>query len=321
MVLGIRPAFSLEVKPFTTKNLSPIVQGFGLPVIYDSDILRPGRIQGSFGLDITNNFSDDIRGNEEVLFDGETYRYEMVVRRGLSESVELGVVLPFIRQSGGIFDGFIESWHDFFGLPQGGRLSAPKDRLRYSYTENGVTRFNLTQATDGLGDISFIGGYQLFRDNSIAPRSAAIRFSFKLPTGNADRLRGSGSTDLAVYFAGSDGRTMDFLNMTWYGDVGILYATDGNLLEEKQRNVVGFASLGIGWKPFEKALFKMQFDAHTPFYKVSSLDQLSTSAIQVVLGGTLELFAQFFLDIGVIEDIVLDTVPDVTFHFDVRKSF
>jgi hypothetical protein len=109
--------------------------------------------------------------------------------------------------------------------------------------------------------------------------------------------------------------------MTWYGDVGILYATDGNLLEEKQRNVVGFASLGIGWKPFEKALFKMQFDAHTPFYKVSSLDQLSTSAIQVVLGGTLELFAQFFLDIGVIEDIVLDTVPDVTFHFDVRKSF
>lgn len=321
VTLVIKPAFSLEVKPFKTKNLSPVVLGYGLPVINDSDILRRGSSEISLGLDITNNFSDDISGNEAILFDGETYRFEMIFRRGVSESVEIAVGIPFIYHSGGNFDSLIESWHDFFGLPQGGRLSAPKDRLHYSYSENGVTKFNLTESTKGLGDISFVVGYQLLKENSIAPRFTAIRFSLKLPTGDTDRLLGSGSTDLAVYFTGRDAKTLDSLNLTYYGDAGVLYLTDGDLLEEKQRNLAGFASLGIGWKPFEKVLFKVQFDAHTPFYKGSSLDQLSTSAIQVVLGGTLEFPDQYYLDIGVIEDIVLNTVPDVTFHFNVRKAF
>jgi hypothetical protein len=96
--------------------------------------------------------------------------------------------------------------------------------------------------------------------------------------------------------------------------------TDGKVIEEQQRTVVGFGSLGAGWSPLSWIAFKVQLDAHTPLYKDSQLRELNAEAVQLLIGGTLSLSKQTTLDIGVSEDLIVNTSPDVSFHFDLRTQ-
>jgi hypothetical protein len=61
--------------------------------------------------------------------------------------------VPFIFNEAGSFDAAIEGWHDFFGMPQGGRLSRPRNQLDIIDTKNGQTLFSQTQATNDIRPI------------------------------------------------------------------------------------------------------------------------------------------------------------------------
>lgn len=97
--------------------------------------------------------------------------------------------------------------------------------------------------------------------------------------------------------------------------------TKGDILPEQQRNHVGFGSLGAGWNPLSWLAFKVQMDAHPPFYGDSSLKALSANAAQLLIGGTLGLSERTTLDIAVSEDIATTTSPDVAFHFNLSTRF
>jgi hypothetical protein len=97
--------------------------------------------------------------------------------------------------------------------------------------------------------------------------------------------------------------------------------TDGKVLQEQQQNLVGFGTVGAGWSPLSWIAFKLQMNAHTPFFSDSDLKELDANAVQLLIGGTLSLSKQTTLDIGVSEDLAVKTSPDVSFHFDVRTRF
>ena len=97
--------------------------------------------------------------------------------------------------------------------------------------------------------------------------------------------------------------------------------SDGKVLQEQQRNLVGYGSIGVGWGPFPWINFKLQINGHTPFYRDSDLVELSTSSAQVTAGGSLALSKTTSLDIGVSEDIILKTAPDVVFHITIQGRF
>ena len=154
--------------------------------------------------DIASNFARDETSREKILLDGESYRTVLSLRRGIGSDLELGLELPFVGHGGGIFDDFIVGWHDTFNLPQGGRKSAPKGRLLYRYEKDGTVRLLLDESGYGLGDIRLTGGWQLYREATGTARHAiALRGSLKFPTGSAAWLRGSGSTDVALWLSGS----------------------------------------------------------------------------------------------------------------------
>jgi len=97
--------------------------------------------------------------------------------------------------------------------------------------------------------------------------------------------------------------------------------TDGKVLPAQQRNWVGFGGLGIGWSPLRWIAFKIQTNAHTPFYRDSELRELNANSAQLTIGGTLAFSQHTTLDIGVSEDIIIRTSPDVVFHFALRTRF
>jgi hypothetical protein len=311
-------AWALDITPFRTSNQNPLVAVYGLPPTGPAMVLAPGRLLAEMRADIANNFSQSFRPGENILLDGESYRTTLSLRRGITERVEIGLEIPYVMHRGGFLDSFIEGWHDTLQLPQGGRDSAPRKRLFYSYQKDGQTLVTLNQRSEGFGDLRLTGAWQLWRPEGDDTKALALRASLKLPTGNEERLLGSGSTDLALWLSGSE----SFIggSLVLFGAAGTLFLSDGDLLTEQQRNIVGFATFGGGWRPLPRLAFKAQIDGHTAFFQDSGLRELSQS-MQLAIGGTLGLTRTLELDLAVVEDIVVSSAPDVVFHLALRKIY
>ncbi|HEY6838835.1 MAG TPA: DUF3187 family protein [Geobacteraceae bacterium] len=321
VLLLASPARCVEITPFYTQNQSPLVQIFGLPAAGSAFVLSKGEKEGVVALDIANSFVEKANTHEMLLLDGESYRTTFAFRFGLAKGVEGGIDIPFTGQGGGIFDNFIIGWHDFFGLPQGGREDAPHNRLRYDYARDGRTLLAVNDSGFGLGDVRLSGGVQLYRAEGERSRGVALRASLKLPTGDSNNLHGSGSTDTALWLTASDDYKLSIGHAALFVSGGGLYMTPGNILRGQQRPFVAFGSLGCGWSPTEWIGFKVEFSGHTPFYQDSDLRSLGSSAGQLLMGGTLGFTPRTSLDIGVSEDVVVDTSPDIALHLALRHKF
>ena len=310
------------ITPFYTQNQSPVALIFGLPTAGNAQILAKGEFSGILALDVANNFVDDSNNREQILLDGESYRANLGVSYGIARGAEAGIDIPYVGIGGGIFDSFIIGWHRFFSLPQGGRTEAPKNRLRYAYTKDGQTRLLLNDSDSGLGDIRLSGGVRLYDDEQPNPRQVALRASVKLPTGSSSNLRGSGSTDFALWLTAADDYRLPALgHVTLFGAAGGMAMTDGEVLKEQQRNFAGYGTLGVGWGPARWIDFKAQVSGHTQFFKGSELRELSNPALELIVGGTLHFSEKTSLDIGVSEDIARDTSPDISLHLALRRRF
>ncbi|BCR05991.1 hypothetical protein DESUT3_30600 [Desulfuromonas versatilis] len=315
------PAFALELYPLGTSNQSPLVQLFGLPYPETSRVLDQGRFAAALTLDAASNFTESQTATEEIVLDGETYRYTLALRYGLGGRAELGLDIPYLSQSGGFLDGFIEDWHSTFSLPQGGRSEAEDDQLNFTYREAGVTAFSRTEAADGLGDIRLSGALQLTRQDWGSPATSALRLSLKLPTGDSDRLFGSGGYDLSLAISGQKLLSPGDGGLGLFGTLGAMAMSEGDVLGDKQRRVAGFANLGLAWAALDWLHLKLQLDGHTAFFGDSDLDEIAADSAQLVMGGTLALTDATGLDLAVVEDIVVDSAPDVVFHLALRHWF
>ncbi|MDA8414383.1 MAG: DUF3187 family protein [Desulfobacteraceae bacterium] len=312
----------MEITPFRTVNQSPLVRIFGLPAQSDGALTPAGRITANLTQDVASNYTLSTTAREQILLDGESYRWTLAARYGLGQRFEAGIEIPYVLDGGGFLDSFIIDWHNAFGLPQGGRDVAAKNRLNYLYLKDGVQKLKMNHAGSGIGDISLTGAMKLYeaRDDEHHD-SLALRAALKLPTGDSAYLRGSGSTDFALSLCGSMNNFTEWGSLALYGSAGGLAMTDGDVLRDQQRNLVGFGTVGLGWGPAEWISFKFQLNGNTAFFGGSSLDELSKNSLMLVTGGALRLPGNYLLDIGVSEDIVVATAPDVTFHLGLSRQF
>jgi hypothetical protein len=238
-------------------------------------LLEQGRTSFELRADIASLSSRDERRDEEILLDGETYRFTLTLRHGIGKSFEVGLDVPYVQHREGFLDSFIIEWHDFFNLPQGERDDLPRNQLSYRYGKDGETEIDLDDETDGFGDLRLTLGWQLWKPENDTSSALALRASLKLPTGDEDRLLGSGSTDFALWLSGS--RTFRNGSLALFGAAGGLLMSEGNVLPDQQRNVAAFGTIGGGWKPLARLALKAQVDGHTSFYSGSNLRELSES--------------------------------------------
>jgi hypothetical protein len=146
-----------------------------------------------------------------------------------------------------------------------------------------------------------------------------VRTGLKLPTGDSDNLLGSGSADLAIQLVGSDAASLASAHLALSGSAGVLFMSDGDVLEEQQNHVVGFGSVGMSWQPLRWFAPKVQLEWHSPLYHDSNMPQLARWSAQLAVGGSFALPYRFTLELGVVEDLVVKTSPDIAFHFGLRK--
>ena len=120
---GLAKAEISTSDPFAVSNFSPLVKIHGLPSPRSANIMTKGSLRGTIQASLSNNFSESLGEQQSILLDGESLNAELSIDYGLGNKAELSIVLPYSKHVGGNLDGFIEKWHSFFDLPDGGRLS------------------------------------------------------------------------------------------------------------------------------------------------------------------------------------------------------
>lgn len=314
------PAAAVDVLPFHTTNQSPLIAIYGLPSIGDAVVAAKSGGSWRMTLDLANHYVSDSNARESLVLDGESYRLALSGRYGVGRKIDLGVDVPFLLSGGGFLDQALESYHSTFGFPNGGRELAPQSRLRYRYQKNGVTVLNMDKSGQGLGDVSINGGWQLYQSVD-GRRNLALRTNLKLPTGDSDTLRGSGGVDLALWAVGNIGHQFSLGQLTLFGAAGAMGMTKGKILSDQQKPLAGFGALGLGFSPAQWIELKIQTNAHTAFYSDSDLKEISGASAQLTVGGALHFTPKTSLDIGVTEDIIVGTSPDVVLHLSLHRSF
>ena len=306
--------------PFFSANQSPLIQVHDIPKIDTARVLKDGDMRYHWVMDLASSYTFKRSGNESVLLDGETTRLTFNYVRGLANGWEWGVQIPYVMHNPGTLDNVIVQWHDLFGFPQGGRDKVPEDRLLYRYVRNGITELELTQHTDGIGDIRLAGGWQWADEEDERLTRIALRAALSLPSGDPNQLQGSGSYDAAFWLTADQ-------ELGWfgkpgglYGGGGVLFMGNGEVLPALQNNAALFGSVGAGMQLLPRTTFKLQGDFHTPVYGDSNLKPVSANSLQVVFGADVQLTKKTALVIAVGEDLVVSASPDVVFHLELRLT-
>ncbi len=251
----------------------------------------------------------------EATNDLETFRGSLVASYGLRNSWQLSVEVPYIGHDGGFLDDFIYDWHNFFGMPQNGRTKDNSDQLNVTYL-SGVS-FELPGPASGVGDIRFNVAHSQPWKN----RTLIFSAELKLPSGDLDKLTGSGGSDFSAGLTLNDPYSLEKYRITLYGGLaGVFLGHMDGELAAIQNSFVLAGRAGIGWQATKLIQFKLQLDAQSAIYD-SDIKEMGDPAFQLVMGGSLTFTDDVYMDIAVAEDINTSTAADVAFQLALVLTF
>ena len=295
---GEREERCAAAAPLGIVNLSPFHLAYAPPASLGACALAPGETEAIASIDMASHMIAEGAASERLVLDGETYRPSLALRRGLGEGWDYTIEVSGIAHRGGAFDGFIESWHSVFGLPQGGRDRVPHDRLRIAYVRDGERRVGIDRAAAAPGDLALGIGRALGPD-ILANDGLALRGVVRLPTGDEDALAGAAGLSAALWAETSGVLVGD----AWlYGAAaGVLAAKPPPAMSGLGRELVGFARLGMTWRALDDLALSVQADIASPAYR-SALAPLGGPSVLFGMGGRLRLRPRATLEIAITED-------------------
>jgi hypothetical protein len=298
----------LDVYPLRSHN--PFLQIFGLPAFQTPQIAAPGRTEFGFNVDIVNDMEEADRGGEVLTIDSESTIVNLSLRRGFGERFELGIDVPHVSYDSGFLDSVIYNFHDLVGLSNSTR-EGPEDQFQIYYERQGQLYVDYPSPMSGIGDVQLSA--------AMAFDKVTLRAGLKLPTGDPDKLTGSGATDISLG-AYAAGRTLLFSrNLTYTGFLGALVLGQGDVLADLQRDVVPYAGLGFRWNATERFSLATQWYVQGSYYD-ADLDELGGTTVQMAFGGDFHFPNQrLLLRFAIAEDLAAATAPDFALHLSIRR--
>jgi hypothetical protein len=300
--------------PLGITDQNPLLSGYGLPgpLPANLDAARPGLLSAQYSWG--NSAIAQTSARETLVVDAETRELRITAQHVFANGYAVRLQLPYRTVSAGSLDGFIDNWHDTFGLPEGARPSFEKDSLRLLYRRDGMNLIDSRESSSGIGDVSLDLGRELGRSDQ---HSVALWVGVSLPTGEANDFTGSGSLDITAAVS-TDYR----LSLRWnvFGQLAATWIGEGDRLPRDQRDWAVSAMLGITARATDALSLTLQFDGHTAVFDTQELNFLS-DAVMVSLGGNYELPQDWTVSLGLTEDIAVESTSDVVFLFELKKRW
>jgi hypothetical protein len=161
--------------------------------------IQPRNGRGVLTREVAERLVQEQPEEEAFLFDTEVERWSLNVFYGLSDAVMIEAELPILRFGGGFLDPVIENFHNTFGFPDDSRPDFRKNISEaFLYINRQFLYFGPEDLDGaGLGDLVLSSKFRLLRGGKSWPAITA-RAVIKLPTGDPQKLRGSGSMDYGL---------------------------------------------------------------------------------------------------------------------------
>ena len=301
-------------EPLVTMNQNPLVLPYGLPLPLPARLASDGAGRYGLVLNWSNTATVESSGRWEATVDAETVDLRLRGEVAFGERWSVMAELPWRSIGGGSLDGAIESWHDFWGLPEGDRKNMPEDRYLIEAQVDGQPVLLYDDDASGIADIPLRLGYQLLADE----RSAVSAWlSVDLPTGDADDLLGSGATDVVASVA-AQSQVAEHWQV--FGQFDVAWLGDGDIMPQYQQSWVVAGLAGVTWNAWRALDLTVQLYANSQVFDVP-VTGLSGDAVVLGFGGTWRTGHGWRFDIGMNEDVQVDASPDATFYALVQKSF
>lgn len=308
-VLALIPSAALA-EALPDRDTGPLAGLYGVPDSRDGGrALEPGRRHLALTLRTSSHAVRDERGDESLLFDGETNRLTLGWRQGVARWLELGFEVPYVLHESGSLDSFIDDWHGFFNLPEGIRNELPEDRLLFRYRSPDGEALRLQRNVHGLGDVRLTAAWQL---EQTALTHTALRFGIKLPTGDSERLLGSGGADFSIGLARDRRELAGLPGVSGFWRINATYIGSPDFSSPRTKRVVGQLAAGIAWRAVPRLELAAQARLRSRVYE-SSLASAGDVAASLTVGANIRLSRRYDLTVAVAEDIHVRSLPDVTF--------
>jgi len=294
----------------------PLTGIFGFPQSTEGgEIAALGQHAWDTSFVIASHNIDETRGSENLRLDGETTRLAFTYRRGISDKVDIGIEVPYLWHQAGNLDSFVDNWHDFLLFTGGGaRANREQDQLEFFYTDSPATLVNISNDADGISDIRVFAGWQLSKSER---RSTALRFNIKLPTGDSDKLLGSGGTDISLGLASDVVGIWGHEKLNGFYRANITYLGEPDRLSDRYNRLVGQLSFGFGYHLHRNVDLRLQSRIRSAVYD-SDTENLGTTSVSLTFGADFRVSDRYRLVFSVGEDVKVGASPDVSFQITLR---
>ena len=291
-------------EPLWVENLSPLTQLVALPSQRSADI-KEG-LSVSVHSDIATHFVSQATERARVFFDGETQKHSFNLRWGLSPEWELSAHLSSIKHDGGFVDSYVNRWHDFFGMSDGGRSTLPEDQIRFQL--DGIEQQSLLdRPVSGQCDSTLELGYVAERQQAL---QIAYAVGYKDSNGSSERWLGSGADDLYGVRASVvriRGSAPLLARTVW------CHSSRRECTGRSAKRLVVVHRLVSRVASNDRWSLIAQLDSHSALMK-SEVDAVGETAGMLSLGLRRQLGRQWALDVSFAEDIVVESAPDIIFQ-------
>jgi len=299
-------SFAGPAEPFLTRNQSPFSLIFGLPQATAARLPETHEQRWITSLNISNQIISQSTDNSRLFIDVETWQLNVFYDYVFRDNWMLRVQAPLISHRGGILDSAIDRYHQLTGLPRDIRPSIPENQINISYSEHDQLLLSIDSTQQAFGDISIQLAWQASKS---AEQSLSHWLSLKLPSGDSNRLTGSGGTDVAIW-SSFDHHLYE--NNWLYGQLGLLYMSNNEVLKQIHNKGAAFATAGIKFQVTESVELKTQLDLHSALFdsKIRYLDDV----VLITFGGSYQPSNTDKVDLAISEDIDPGASPDVNFN-------
>jgi hypothetical protein len=297
------------------RDNGPLTVIFGIPDSTEGgQLLKRGFSAWELSMTHASHSINDVRPGEALYLDGETTRFDFRYRIGFSDRLELGLEIPYVQHMPGGLDSVIDSFHSFFGLPEGPRPDRPHDILDFRYADASGLMLSMRSSSSGIGDVRLFGGWRMLASDQ---HLLALRFGAKFATGDSSSLHGSGGTDVSIGLAGDLQNLFGVERLSGFYRAHAIHLGTPEYLSDRYNSWTSFVSAGIGLQASERVELLLQAASRGAIYD-SAVRNLGEYATTITFGGNVRVSDRFRLSVGMSEDIDVTSAPDVAFQLSVR---
>lgn len=304
------PIFAQNFKAsgFGMRNHAPFSALIGIPNRWPDGTHHSAELSWN----TSNHAMLEVANDEYLMLDGETQTLSARIQKRVSPRVQLGIEIPWLQHSGGYLDSTIDAWHDLFGLPEGIRPQTPDNDLIYVYENDGVQVFELDERKSGFGDIQIAMGLDL---GAIGDSESSfllsripwkLTFNLKVPTGDVEKLTGSGNVDVA---AGVGVRSPGGERFDWWLDMGLVWPGDVDIVGLDSSGQIYYYDGAVAWRFLTNLDLLLQIAGHTAPYQ-TNVTMLGEPAMQLGVGAMWHVSEKYAMRFGFFEDLRAESAPD-----------